>query len=86
MRMRLGEDVQEHGHQGGGITDVRYRGVIVELKVEKDTGDRSTISEKYAAQPTQYQGSEARQVSILLVLDTGFFENMGLRLRRVERE
>ncbi len=56
MRMRLGEEVQEHGHRAGGITDVRYRGVIVELKVEKDTGDRAAICKKYTAQPTQYEG------------------------------
>jgi len=69
MRMKLGEEVQEHGHQAGGITDVRYRGVIVELKIEKDTGDRTAICEKYTAQPTQYGGSEARQISLLLVLN-----------------
>ena len=69
MRMKLGEEVQEHGHQAGGIPDVRYRGVIVELKVEKGTGDRAAICKKYTAQPTQYEGSEARQVSVLLVLD-----------------
>jgi hypothetical protein len=69
MRMRLGEEVQEHGHQAGGITDIRFRGVIVELKVEKDTGDRTVICQKYTAQTTQSEGSEARQVSVLLVLD-----------------
>jgi hypothetical protein len=69
MRMKLGEEVQEHGNQAGGITDIRYRGVIVELKVEKDTGDRAAICKKYTAQPTQYEGSEARQLSVLLVLD-----------------
>jgi hypothetical protein len=69
MRMKLGEEVQEHGNQAGGIPDVRYRGVIVELKIETDTGDRSAICKKYTAQPTQYAGSEARQLSVLLVLD-----------------
>ena len=69
MRTNLGAEVQEHGHQAGGITDMRYRGVIVELKVEKDTNDRDAICRKYTAQPTQYAGSEARQVSVLLVLD-----------------
>lgn len=69
MRMKLGAEVQEHGEQAGGITDIRYRGVIVELKVEKTTGDRVKIAEKYTAQPTQYAGVETRQVSIALVLD-----------------
>lgn len=69
LRMRLGAEVQEHGEQAGGITDIRYRGVVVELKVEKGTDDRTRIAAKFTAQPTQYAGAEARQVSIALVLD-----------------
>ncbi len=69
MRMKLGEEVQEHGNQAGGIIDIRFRGVIVELKVEKDDGDRGAITRKYTAQATQYEGSEGRQVAVLLVLD-----------------
>ena len=39
------------------------------MKVESGTGDRARIAAKYTAQPTQYAGSEARQVAIALVLD-----------------
>jgi hypothetical protein len=69
MRFRLGPEVQAHGDQAGGILDVRYHGVIVELKVEKRTGNRKRIAANYTAQPTQYAGSEARQVSVTLILD-----------------
>ena len=69
LRNLLGQDVQEHPNQAGGITDIRYRGVIVELKVERENGDREYISKKYTAQAAQYAGVEARQVSIVLVLD-----------------
>jgi len=69
LRLQLGQEVQEHPGQAGGVTDIRYRGVIVELKVERETGDRKKICQKYTAQPTQYAGVEARQVSIALVLD-----------------
>ena len=69
LRNVHGQDVQEHPSQAGGIADIRYRGVIVELKVEKENGDRRYISKKYTAQTAQYAGIEARQVSILLVLD-----------------
>ena len=69
LRNVLGQGVQEHSSQAGGVTDIRYRGVIVELKVEKENGARKHISKKYTAQATQYAGVEARQVSILLVLD-----------------
>ena len=70
LRVRLGKEVQEHGHQAGGITDLRYRGVIVELKVEVKNGDRCAIAQKYSAQVSQYEAVEGRQVGVLLVLDT----------------
>lgn len=69
LRMRLGKDLQEHTGQAGGITDIRFRGVIVELKVESCISDRAKIAAKYSAQLAQYEGIEARQVGILLVLD-----------------
>ena len=69
LRNQLGQDVQEHPSQAGGITDIRFRGVIVELKVEDQKGDRQHICQKYTAQSAQYAGVEARQVSVLLVLD-----------------
>lgn len=70
LRISLGaSDVQEHPKQAGGIPDIRFRGVIVELKVEDENGNRNHLAEKYARQATQYAGAEARQVSILLVLD-----------------
>jgi hypothetical protein len=61
--------VQEHPSQAGGNTDVRYRGVVIELKVERENGDRKHIGQKYAAQSVQYEGVEGRQVSVVMVLD-----------------
>ena len=70
LRISLGaSDVQEHPKQAGGIPDIRFRGVIVELKVEDENGDLSHLAAKYARQATQYASAEARQVSILLILD-----------------
>ena len=69
LAIQLGSDVQNHPNQAGGIGDIRYRGVNVELKVEEDNGDRKWLSQKFTLQATQYEGVEARQVSILLVLD-----------------
>ena len=53
----------------GGITDLRYKGVVIELKVEENISDRNEIAKKYCAQETQYEGSEARQVGVVLVLE-----------------
>lgn len=69
LRVKLGEDVQEGPKQAGGITDIRYQGCVVELKVEDSISDRDKVFAKYTSQPTQYQGVEARSVAILLVLD-----------------
>ena len=69
LRLILGQDVEEHPSQAGGITDIRYRGVIIELKVEKTNGSRTHICQKYTRQSTQYEGIEARQISVVLVLD-----------------
>lgn len=69
LRTLLGEDVQEAPKQGGGPTDVQYRSVTVELKVEKKIGDRRRIIERYLAQPTQYSSAIGAQLGILCVLD-----------------
>ena len=70
LRMRLDpSEVQEHSQQAGGITDIKYRGVIVELKVEQENGERSHLAQKYGRQVTQYAGVEGKQVSVLLILD-----------------
>jgi len=69
LRLKLGADVQEHPNQAGGFTDIRYRGIVVELKVEHEDGDRKHIGERYSAQAAQYQSVEGKQVSIVLVLD-----------------
>ncbi|MCF2151804.1 hypothetical protein IQ276_036415 [Desmonostoc muscorum LEGE 12446] len=69
LRFILGQDVEEHPSQAGGITDIRYRGIIIELKVEKTNGNRQQICEKYTRQSTQYESVEARQISVVLILD-----------------
>lgn len=69
LRMKLGEDVQEAPRQAGGTTDIRFRGAVVELKVENTLSDRSRMALKYGKQATQYQGVEARSIAIVLCLD-----------------
>lgn len=69
LQQGLGQEVIEAPKQAGGITDVKFRDVTVELKVEKIKGDREYISKKYSKQPVQYSGVDAKQVSVLLVLD-----------------
>jgi hypothetical protein len=69
MRTKLGQDVQEAPRQGGGPTDIQYRSVTIELKVEKDVSDRRKMIERYLAQPTQYSSAGGAQLGILCILD-----------------
>ncbi|WP_103664203.1 hypothetical protein [Gracilimonas amylolytica] len=69
LRGLLGKKVEEHKKQGGGFTDLVYKGIVIELKVEKENGNRQYLLKKYTGQPVQYQGSEGKQVSIVVVLD-----------------
>ena len=69
LKIIFGEEMQEHTGQAGGLTDIKYKNVIIELKVERGNGNREYICRKHKEQVTQYQGVEARQVAILLVLD-----------------
>ncbi len=75
LRLKLGKDVQKHPSQAGGNTDIYYRGVVIELKVERENGNRDYICQRYTKQPTQYEGVEARQVCVLLVLDLTLKKN-----------
>jgi len=67
--LNLGQDLQDHPHLGGGITDLRFNDVVIELKVEDKIENRAAIAEKYTSQLTQYEGTQARQVGVVLVLD-----------------
>src|SRR3989442_8093900 len=69
MRTLLGEDVSEAPKQGGGITDIRYRSITTELKVEHNVSNRDEMLRGYEKQPTQYSSAVGSQLGILCVLD-----------------
>lgn len=69
LRSVLGSDVLEGTRNGGGPTDLLYRGIPIELKVEEKLGDRSRLVEKYIKQPTQYASGASSQVALLAILD-----------------
>jgi len=59
----------EHSDVAGGETDVVFRGMKIELKVERETSDRDRIAEKYAKQVGQYSAGSFRLLSAIVVLD-----------------
>ena len=69
MRSILGEEVKEAPKQAGGPTDIQYRSVTLELKVEKEIKDRSKLAKRYISQPTQYSSAVGAQLSIVCILD-----------------
>lgn len=69
MRLQLGPEVQEHPHQAGGSTDIQYRTVTIELKVEDKISDRKKIFERYEKQAVQYGSGLGSQLGILCILD-----------------
>jgi hypothetical protein len=68
LRMQLGEEVHEAETVGGGILDLRYRKIVIELKVEYDQKDRKKLKEKYVSQPCQYNIASI-PVSVTCILD-----------------
>lgn len=65
----LGEEIVKESHVAGGLVEISYRGIIAELKVESVISDREQLIKKYGKQPIQYASGNAKQLSILCILD-----------------
>lgn len=65
----IGEDVNKEAHLAGGRVEIGYKGLIAELKVEKSISERSAMVAKYESQAVAYASGNAKQLSILCVLD-----------------
>ena len=65
----IGSELEEHPKAAGGITDLSFHGIRIELKVE----DRTTLSledcERYVGQTTSYVVGTGKRIGILCVLD-----------------
>jgi len=65
----LGEEIVKESHVAGGQIEICYRGIIAELKVEREISDRELLIKKYGKQPIQYASGNTKQLSILCILD-----------------
>ncbi|MGH7497140.1 MAG: hypothetical protein ACREOO_32720 [bacterium] len=75
LRMtELGQEIREGEKTSGGILDLRYRNIVIELKVELEIKDRTKLREKYIAQPAQYTITSI-PLSITCILDMTEKEN-----------
>ncbi|WP_369929369.1 hypothetical protein [Xanthomonas sp. NCPPB 2632] len=65
----IGADLEEHPHVGRGITDLSYKGVRIELKLEKTRQLKPSDLQAYVAQTRTYVAASGRRLGILCVLD-----------------
>jgi hypothetical protein len=65
----IGADLDEHPHAAGGITDLSYKGVRLELKVEDKQNITLEDCDRYLAQTASYVAANDKRLGVLCVLD-----------------
>jgi hypothetical protein len=66
---RIGAELEEHPHVAGGITDLSFRGIRLELKSE---GERLLVladCQQFIGQTTSYAVGSGKRLGVLCVLD-----------------
>jgi hypothetical protein len=66
---RIGSELEEHPHAAGGITDLSFRGIRLELKVEQDRFVTEDDASRFLPQTVQYVAGSDRRFGMLAVLD-----------------
>lgn len=66
---RIGSDLDEHPHAAGGITDLSFHGVPIELKVEPKAALALKDCARFVDQTASYAVAKGKRVGILCVLD-----------------
>lgn len=66
---RIGSELQEHAQVAGGIMDLSFREITIELKVEPDTLVVPDGVEGYSQQAAQYTAGNDKRLGLLCVLD-----------------
>jgi hypothetical protein len=65
----IGSALEEHPRAAGGITDLSYRGIRLELKSEKDKTLAFADCEQFVAQAASYAIGSGKRIAVLCVLD-----------------
>lgn len=66
---RIGSELDEHAHAAGGITDLSFRGIPIELKVEPKITLALDDCKRFIDQTASYAVAKGKRVGILCVLD-----------------
>lgn len=66
----IGEELEQHPHTGGGICDLSFRRVRIELKADPSGDSGADKIDKFADQTAQYVVSSGKRIGILCFLDS----------------
>lgn len=69
MHPRIGSQLEEHPRAAGGITDLSFRGIRIELKVECNQVVAEEVARRFIGQTAQYVTGSDRRLGILCILD-----------------
>ncbi|MBA5867587.1 MAG: hypothetical protein GDA67_12925 [Nitrospira sp. CR1.3] len=66
---KIAAELEVHPHAGGGITDLSFRGIRIELKAEPDQTISLEDTKRFLGQTSQYAAASDRRFGVLCVLD-----------------
>jgi hypothetical protein len=66
----IGSELEEHPHVAGGITDISFRGIPIELKSETEQLMSLKECERFVPQAASYTVGTNKHIGILCVLDS----------------
>lgn len=69
-RPEIGAELEEHPHAAGGITDLSFRGIRIELKAETASPVTLSNCSAYTAQAASYAVGTGKRIAVLCVLDS----------------
>ena len=69
-RPNIGEELERHPQTGGGITDLSFRRIRIELKAVSEGKISEAEIDKFADQTAQYVVSSGKRIGVLCLLDS----------------
>lgn len=69
-RQDIGSDLEEHPKSAGGITDLAFHGIAIELKAEPDKDVSFESCKRYLPQAASYAVGNGKRLAILCVLSS----------------
>jgi hypothetical protein len=68
-RPEIGAELDEHAHAAGGITDLSFHGIPIELKAQSKRTMSMEDCQQYVEQTASYVAAKGKNCGVLCVLD-----------------